>query len=149
MTIDSIQSLETWGTKILDAVERQERILTESLSLNRGHPLFSQQASPSPVDEVDTESISRNDAPTTPITGSDMILNWPIFPKDKPVSTFPMVAYSEKPDAFQTGIVFEIPRGSESDTNSTHHSSTKFRSSKASRITRDLYDQNLDQKPDC
>jgi hypothetical protein len=58
------------------------------------------------VDEVDPESISRNDAPKTPITGSDMILSWPIFPKEKPVSTFPMTAYSEKPDRFQTGMVF-------------------------------------------
>ncbi|KAJ5185401.1 Glycoside hydrolase superfamily [Penicillium cf. griseofulvum] len=94
----------TWGAKILDAVERQERLLSESLSLNRSPPLFSQQASPSPVDEVDSESISRNDAPKTPITGSDMILSWPIFPKEKPASTFPMAAYSEKPDRFQTAL---------------------------------------------
>ncbi|KXG46867.1 Glycoside hydrolase, superfamily [Penicillium griseofulvum] len=95
---------DTWGAKILDAVERQERLLSESLSLNRSPPLFSQQASPSPVDEVDSESISRNDAPKTPITGSDMILSWPIFPKEKPASTFPMAAYSEKPDRFQTAL---------------------------------------------
>lgn len=74
--------------------------------MNLGPPLFSQQASPSPVDEVDPESISRNDAPKTPITGSDMILSWPIFPKEKPVSTFPMAAYSEKPDRLQTGMSF-------------------------------------------
>ncbi|KAJ5962536.1 hypothetical protein N7501_007477 [Penicillium viridicatum] len=96
--------LDTWGAKILDAVERQERLLSESLYLNRGAPLFSQQASSSPVDEVDPESISRNDALKTPITGSDMILSWPIFPKEKSVSTFPMAAYSEKPDRFQTAL---------------------------------------------
>ncbi|OQE12878.1 hypothetical protein PENFLA_c060G01747 [Penicillium flavigenum] len=101
---DAISVLDTWGAKILDAVERQERLLSESLSLNRGPPLFSQQASPSPVDEVDPESISRNDALKTPITGSDMILSWPIFPKEKSVSTFPMAAYSEKPDRFQTAL---------------------------------------------
>ncbi|OGE50684.1 hypothetical protein PENARI_c016G09905 [Penicillium arizonense] len=94
----------TWGARILDAVERQERLLSERLSLNWGPPLLSQQASPCPVDEVDPESISRNDAPKTPITGSDMILSWPIFPKEKPVSTFPMAAYSEKPDRFQTAL---------------------------------------------
>ncbi|KAJ5984749.1 hypothetical protein N7522_011945 [Penicillium canescens] len=33
-----------------------------------------------------------------------MILSWPIFPKEKPVSTFPMAAYSEKPDRFQTAL---------------------------------------------
>lgn len=86
--------------------------------MNRGPPLFSQQASPSPVDEVDPESISRNDAPNTPITGSDMILNWPIFPKEKPVSTFPMTAYSEKPDRYQTGMVFSTQDTSASNTNS-------------------------------
>ncbi|KAJ5943462.1 hypothetical protein N7516_003630 [Penicillium verrucosum] len=104
--LDAIQHdhLDTWGARILEAVERQERLLSESLSLNRGPPLFSQQASPSPVDEVDPESISRNDALKTPITGSDMILSWPIFPKEKPVSTFPMAAYSEKPDRFQTAL---------------------------------------------
>ncbi|KAJ5859732.1 hypothetical protein N7534_005009 [Penicillium rubens] len=69
-----------------------------------GGSSFSQQASPSPVDEVDPESISRNDALKTPITGSDMILSWPIFPKEKSVSTFPMAAYSEKPDRFQTAL---------------------------------------------
>ncbi|OQE80112.1 hypothetical protein PENNAL_c0048G00727 [Penicillium nalgiovense] len=61
-------------------------------------------ASPSPVDEVDPESISRNDALKTPITGSDMILSWPIFPREKSVSTFPMAAYSEKIDRFQTAL---------------------------------------------
>jgi hypothetical protein len=69
------------------------------------------------VDEVDPESISRNDALKTPITGSDMILSWPIFPKEKPVSTFPMAAYSEKPDRFQTGMVFSTHHIPESDTN--------------------------------
>ncbi|CAI7643794.1 unnamed protein product [Penicillium manginii] len=101
---DPISVLETWGARILDAVERQERLLSETLSSNQGSTLFSQQASPSPVDEIDPESISRNDAPKTPITGSDMILSWPIFPKEKPFSTFPMAAYSEKPDRFQTAL---------------------------------------------
>ncbi|KAJ5174040.1 Glycoside hydrolase superfamily [Penicillium coprophilum] len=103
-------TLDTWGAKILDAVERQERLLSESLSLNRGPPLFSQQASPSPVDEVDPEAISRNDALKTPITGSDMILSWPIFPQEKPVSTFPMAAYAEKPDRFQTALPILDPQ---------------------------------------
>ncbi|KAJ5454186.1 Glycoside hydrolasesuperfamily [Penicillium daleae] len=101
---DAISVLQSWGARILNAVERQERLLSESLSSKRAPSLFSQQASPSPVDEVDPESISRNDAPKTPITGSDMILSWPIFPKEKPVSTFPMEAYSEKPDRFQTAL---------------------------------------------
>ncbi|CAG8881885.1 unnamed protein product [Penicillium nalgiovense] len=33
-----------------------------------------------------------------------MILSWPIFPREKSVSTFPMAAYSEKIDRFQTAL---------------------------------------------
>ncbi|KAL4897323.1 putative Zn(II)2Cys6 transcription factor [Aspergillus ambiguus] len=104
---DAISVLEAWGTRILDAVERQERLLSETLSVDRQPP---QQASPSPVDEVDPESISRNDALRTPITGSDMILSWPIFPREKPVSTFPMTAYAEKPDRFQAALPLLDPQ---------------------------------------
>jgi hypothetical protein len=49
-----------------------------------------------PLEDVDLETISRNDTPKTPITGSDMILSWPIFPRNKPVNTFPAYAYAEK-----------------------------------------------------
>ncbi|KAJ5825627.1 hypothetical protein N7474_002765 [Penicillium riverlandense] len=96
-----------------NAVERQERLLSESLATRQEHhasliphpsPQQQQQLSPVLVDDVDPESISRNDALKTPITGSDMILNWPIFPKEKPVSTFPVEAYSEKSDRFQAAL---------------------------------------------
>ncbi|KAI2786154.1 putative beta-glucosidase H [Penicillium oxalicum] len=97
-------TLEAWGARILDAVERQERLLSENLTASKAQTFPVQQASPSSVEDVDPESISRNDAPKTPITGSDMILSWPIFPKDKPVSTFPISAHSEKPDRFQTNL---------------------------------------------
>lgn len=103
ITSDIIFRLEAWGARILDAVERQERLLSENLTASKAQTFPVQQASPSSVEDVDPESISRNDAPKTPITGSDMILSWPIFPKDKPVSTFPISAHSEKPDRFQTG----------------------------------------------
>ncbi|KAL3474583.1 glycosyl hydrolase family 3 N terminal domain-containing protein [Aspergillus californicus] len=104
--------LETWGTKILDAVERQERLLTESLagplSTSLQQPLYHQhqdQHQPQhPIEVQDTELISRNDTLKTPITGSDMILNWPIFPQERPVSTFPPSAFEEKPDRFPTVI---------------------------------------------
>lgn len=48
------------------------------------------------LEDVDPETISRNDTPKTPVTGSDMILSWPIFPRNKPVNTFPAYAYAEK-----------------------------------------------------
>ncbi|KAF7715298.1 Fungal Zn(2)-Cys(6) binuclear cluster domain-containing protein [Penicillium ucsense] len=101
---DAISVLETWGARILDAVERQERLLSANLVSSQGQALATQLASPSSIEDVDPESISRNDAPKTPITGSDMILSWPIFPKDKPVSTFPMTAHSEKPDRFPPSL---------------------------------------------
>ncbi|KIX04789.1 uncharacterized protein Z518_05660 [Rhinocladiella mackenziei CBS 650.93] len=44
--------------------------------------------------------MSRKDIPWNPITGSDMILRWSVFPREKPVSTFPVSAYAEKPNPF-------------------------------------------------
>lgn len=40
--------------------------------------------------------MSRKDTLSTPITGSEMILRWSVFPKDKPFSTFPPSGYAEK-----------------------------------------------------
>ena len=103
--LTTTHSLETWGSRILNAVERQERILSENALINKD--CLKQHESdtmlPFPP-EVDVESISRNDALKTPITGADMILSWPIFPKKKPVNTFPASAFSEKPDRFQPGM---------------------------------------------
>ncbi|KAL2827201.1 hypothetical protein BDW59DRAFT_171490 [Aspergillus cavernicola] len=111
--------LDAWGSKILDAVERQERLLSETLgAASPSHlaltlPHHQQQHlynSNQPIEAQDTELISRNDALKTPITGSDMILNWPIFPQEKPVSTFPPSAFEEKPDRFPTVIPSLEPR---------------------------------------
>ncbi|KAL3460299.1 glycosyl hydrolase family 3 N terminal domain-containing protein [Aspergillus heterothallicus] len=110
-------SLEAWGSKILDSVERQERLLAESLGASP--PVAFAQQPPQlpsyhqhlpPIDAEDTELISRNDALKTPITGSDMILAWPIFPQEKPVSTFPPAAFEEKPERFQADIPSFDPR---------------------------------------
>ncbi|KAI9376197.1 hypothetical protein BJX61DRAFT_531032 [Aspergillus egyptiacus] len=112
--------LEAWGSKILDAVERQERLLSESLGA--GSPSSSQlrptlqqphlyhQQPLAPIETQDPELISRNDTLKTPITGSDMILSWPIFPQERPVSTFPPSAFEEKPDRFPTVIPSFEPR---------------------------------------
>ncbi|KAL4787305.1 glycosyl hydrolase family 3 N terminal domain-containing protein [Aspergillus varians] len=113
---------EAWGSKILDSVERQERLLTDTLEAATGRPStlsFQQPQRPeqpfaglfqSPVEPQDTELISRNDTLKTPITGSDMILSWPIFPQEKPVPTFPPAAFEEKPDRFPTAVPSFDPR---------------------------------------
>ncbi|KAL4869506.1 hypothetical protein BDV12DRAFT_185192 [Aspergillus spectabilis] len=110
----SIEQNAAWGSKILESVERQERLLTDTLGATSPLPLQqSQQVTnffQSPIETDDTELISRNDTLKTPITGSDMILNWPIFPQEKPVSPFPPAAFEEKPDRFPTVIPSFEPR---------------------------------------
>ncbi|KAL4874764.1 hypothetical protein BJY04DRAFT_224672 [Aspergillus karnatakaensis] len=111
---DPLSILEAWGSKILESVERQERLLTDTLGATSPLPLQQSQQLPaffqSPIETDDTELISRNDTLKTPITGSDMILSWPIFPQEKPVSTFPPPAFEEKPDRFPTVIPSFEPR---------------------------------------
>ncbi|KAL4940754.1 hypothetical protein BDV06DRAFT_15530 [Aspergillus oleicola] len=109
---DPLSILEGWGSKILDSVERQERLLTETFRSAASPSTLPQLPSffQSPIESQDTELISRNDTLKTPITGSDMILSWPIFPQDKPVSTFPPAAFEEKPDRFPTAIPNFEPR---------------------------------------
>lgn len=79
-------------------------MLSENLTAHRSHLKPSDRDLSLTEDEDDLEAISRNDALNTPITGADMILSWPIFPKNKPFSTFPMAAYSPKPDRFHPGV---------------------------------------------
>ncbi|KAL2870934.1 uncharacterized protein BJX67DRAFT_210929 [Aspergillus lucknowensis] len=108
---DPLSILEAWGSKILDAVERQERLLAESLGASPpSHVPQHQQLFNRCLPAQDPELISRNDALKTPITGSDMILGWPIFPQERPVSTFPPAAFEEKSDRFQTDIPSFDPR---------------------------------------
>lgn len=47
--------------------------------------------------------MSRKDVSWTPITGSDKILAWAVFPLEKPVTTLPMSAYKSKPNPFSHG----------------------------------------------
>lgn len=94
-------SLEAWGSRILGAIERQERLFTSSLS-NRSDPMPGDQHD-SFRGEDSLEAKSRNDAMNTPITGAEMILRWPIFPKVKPFSTFPPYCYVQRPDRVAHG----------------------------------------------
>ena len=55
------------------------------------------------VEDDDLELLSRRDVHWTPITGSDMILRWSVFPPDKPASTFPASAYTQKPNPYSLG----------------------------------------------
>lgn len=89
---------ETWGKKILTAVEEQGRLLSSLTEGGRnGLPQRSDQLLRLlDMDGDNLETLSRKDTPWTPITGSDMILNWSVFPQEKPVGTFPSSEYTEK-----------------------------------------------------
>lgn len=82
----------------MTAVEEQGRLLSD-LAQRSKNGLQQRSTRPSHtslVDEDDMEAISRKDTAWTPITGSDMILRWSVFPRDKLVSTFPAAAYAKK-----------------------------------------------------
>lgn len=61
------------------------------------------------VEDDDLETLSRRDVTWTPITGSDMILSWSVFPRDKPASTFPASAYAQKPNPYAFGEFLIAP----------------------------------------
>lgn len=48
----------------------------------------------------DPEAVSRKDASWTPIASSDKILDWGVFPREKPTVSFPASAYEPKPNLF-------------------------------------------------
>lgn len=100
--------LENWGTKILTAVENQSQLLSEIAQASKnGLPQpFTSSSRLSGADGNDLETLSRKDTPWTPITGSDMILNWLVFPREKPVSTFPASEYGEKEKFYDLGMPF-------------------------------------------
>lgn len=102
-----VTRFEVWATKILAAIDSQGRVLSD-LAQNSKDGLR-QQPSPHPsqfsvIEEDDLEAMSRKDIPWTPITGSDMILSWSVFPAEKPVDTFPAAAYVEKPHMLVLGM---------------------------------------------
>lgn len=99
-----------WGTRILTAVEKQERLLSDLVE-NNGSAVQNRSELNSSIPGVegeDLETLSRRDTPWTPITGSDMILSWSVFPRERPVTTFPSSAYSEKPKLPTIGMCFRV-----------------------------------------
>lgn len=84
------------GERILGAMERQQKVLDELVAQRTDEGQTEAQHMHMSLEDADLETISRNDTPKTHITGSDMILSWPIFPRNKPVHTFPAYAYAEK-----------------------------------------------------
>lgn len=96
-----VSRFETWGKKILTAVEEQGRLLSSLAEGGRNalqprpddHMQLLRQLD---MDGDNLETLSRKDTPWTPITGSDMILNWSVFPQEKPIGTFPSSEYTEK-----------------------------------------------------
>ncbi|EGR49689.1 uncharacterized protein TRIREDRAFT_121121 [Trichoderma reesei QM6a] len=97
---DPFSIFETWGKKILGAVEEQGRLLA-ALAEGGRNGLHQQRpdqlARLLDMDGENLETMSRKDTPWTPITGSDMILGWSVFPQERPVSTFPATEFAEKP----------------------------------------------------
>ncbi|KAK1255586.1 hypothetical protein MKX07_007845 [Trichoderma sp. CBMAI-0711] len=97
---DPFSIFETWGKKILGAVEEQGRLLA-ALAEGGRNGLHQQRpdqlARLLDMDGENLETMSRKDTPWTPITGSDMILSWSVFPQERPVSTFPATEFAEKP----------------------------------------------------
>ncbi|OTA01522.1 Zn2Cys6 transcriptional regulator [Trichoderma parareesei] len=97
---DPFSIFETWGKNILGAVEEQGRLLA-ALAEGGRNGLHQQRpdqlARLLDMDGENLETMSRKDTPWTPITGSDMILSWSVFPQERPVSTFPATEFAEKP----------------------------------------------------
>ena len=92
----------------MTAVEDHGRLLADLTQITKNG--FQQQRSSPPqlprtpaMEGDDLEMISRKDTPWTPITGSDMILSWAVFPQEKLFSTFPASAYAEKPNLYDLG----------------------------------------------
>ncbi|KAH7322572.1 hypothetical protein B0I35DRAFT_184175 [Stachybotrys elegans] len=88
---------ESWGARILTAIEEQSRQLTDLTRLAREGQSQTKQSSPA-YDEDDLENMSRKDVPRTPITSGEMVLNWAVFPPTKPFNTFPPSAFTAKPN---------------------------------------------------
>lgn len=114
---------EAWGTKILTAIENQGRVLeniaqsTRYSGVQEHTPRAARPSSDEDDgdDDDDLETLSRKDVSWTPITGSDKVLDWGVFPPEKPVSTLPVSAYRSKPNPFSHGkllhhVVFEYTR---------------------------------------
>ncbi|KAG9250354.1 uncharacterized protein F5Z01DRAFT_629750 [Emericellopsis atlantica] len=108
---DPTSMFETWGKKILSALENQSQLLSEvaqstahNIHLQQHHQHHHQQQSPQSshhppaLDDDDPENMSRKDVPWTPITGSDKILNWIVFPRERPAQTLPPSAFVAKPN---------------------------------------------------
>lgn len=97
---------EIWGKKILDAIENQGLVLSDIAHATReGYQQQSPHVSHSPaLEQDDPETMSRKDVPWTPITGSDKILNWTVFPRNKPVCTLPASVYTVKPNPYAFGM---------------------------------------------
>lgn len=94
------------GEKVLEAIEKQGHLL-QSLVQDRRTAVLN-HTDDAPLHQADDSSddaevMSRKDTRWTPITGSEMILRWSVFPKEKPFSTFPASEYAEKQKPLNLG----------------------------------------------
>ncbi|VUC35044.1 unnamed protein product [Clonostachys rosea] len=109
---DPTSVFEIWGGKILKAIEDQGDLIASLSSQGRfgnyntnNHPLHQLNHEPSD----DMEAHSRKDVPSTPITASDDILRWCVFPADKPVRTLPASVFSGKQNPYSDEILYPSP----------------------------------------
>jgi hypothetical protein len=99
-------SIEVWGHKIIKALDHQSQLI---INLSKPREVVQGQlhcSTPSdyPVDDPGAlESKSRKDVLWTPITSSDKILDWVVFPQSRPFETLPASAYAVKPNKYIHG----------------------------------------------
>lgn len=102
-------SFEVWGTKILSAIEDQGLLLSDLARRTSRDVSQQQHSSPLPthhspaIEDDDPETLSRKDVAWTPITGPDKILDWSVFPPEKPTRTLPDSAFIAKPNPYALG----------------------------------------------
>ena len=109
---------DAWGDRILTAIENQGHLLRSvSRSVEDGFARRQQQAvrpDRLPVHgqedengdddgENDLETLSREDTPWTPIASAEQILDWAVFPSERPPISLPPSAYEVKLNLFAPG----------------------------------------------
>lgn len=103
--LSCLPSFEALGARIITAIESQGHVLQE---VSQGVKTSLQQRSVHPTgylesQDDDPEAVSRKDVSWTPIASSDKILDWEVFPREKPAVPFPASAYEPKPNPFGSG----------------------------------------------
>ncbi|CAI6094214.1 unnamed protein product [Clonostachys chloroleuca] len=112
---DPSSVFEILGGKILKAIEDQGQLIA-NLSAQGGLSNNSTNRHPSGPHDIqfdetgdEIEAHSRKDVLSTPITASDDILKWNVFPADKPIRTFPASVFSAKMSPYSNEFLHPSP----------------------------------------